>query len=100
MPPMSDAEYREFVTAGTRTAKWATTRRDGVHADREGHVPVAQSQQLGGGQTLLLHGAAGVLEAQHHLVLRRGEAEDRGDLLPQPGHPGGAQVAVEVQNEQ
>ncbi len=29
MPPMSAAEYRGFVTAGTRTAKWATTRRDG-----------------------------------------------------------------------
>ena len=29
MPPMSDAEYRDFVTAGTRTAKWANTRRDG-----------------------------------------------------------------------
>ena len=29
MPPMSDAEYRDFVTAETRTAKWATTRRDG-----------------------------------------------------------------------
>jgi hypothetical protein len=26
---MSDTEYRDFVTAGTRTAKWATTRRDG-----------------------------------------------------------------------
>jgi PPOX class probable F420-dependent enzyme len=26
---MSDAEYRDFVTAGTRTAKWANTRRDG-----------------------------------------------------------------------
>ncbi len=29
MPPMSDAEYRDFVTTETRTAKWATTRRDG-----------------------------------------------------------------------
>ena len=29
MPAMSDTEYRDFVTAGTRTAKWATTRRDG-----------------------------------------------------------------------
>ena len=29
VPPMSDAEYREFVTAGTRTVKWATIRRDG-----------------------------------------------------------------------
>ena len=26
---MSDTEYRDFVTAGTRMAKWATTRRDG-----------------------------------------------------------------------
>jgi PPOX class probable F420-dependent enzyme len=26
---MSDTEYRGFITAGTRTAKWATTRRDG-----------------------------------------------------------------------
>ena len=29
MPAMSDTEYRDFVTAGTRMAKWATTRRDG-----------------------------------------------------------------------
>lgn len=29
MPPMSDAEYCDFITAGTRTAKWANTRRDG-----------------------------------------------------------------------
>lgn len=29
MPPMSDTEYRDFVTAGTRTAKWANSRRDG-----------------------------------------------------------------------
>ena len=29
MPPMSDAEYRDFVTTETRTAKWTTTRRDG-----------------------------------------------------------------------
>ena len=29
MPPMSDAEYRGFITAGTRTAKWASVRRDG-----------------------------------------------------------------------
>jgi PPOX class probable F420-dependent enzyme len=29
MPAMSDTEYRGFITAGTRTAKWATTRRDG-----------------------------------------------------------------------
>ena len=29
MPAMSDTEYRDFVTTGTRTAKWATTRRDG-----------------------------------------------------------------------
>jgi hypothetical protein len=26
---MSDTEYRDFVAAGTRTAKWAATRRDG-----------------------------------------------------------------------
>ena len=29
MPAMSDTEYRDSVTAGTRMAKWATTRRDG-----------------------------------------------------------------------
>jgi hypothetical protein len=29
MPPMSDTEYRDFVTAGTRADRWATTRRDG-----------------------------------------------------------------------
>ena len=29
MPSMSDAEYRDFITAGTRTAKWANTYRDG-----------------------------------------------------------------------
>ncbi|HWH11003.1 MAG TPA: PPOX class F420-dependent oxidoreductase [Solirubrobacteraceae bacterium] len=29
MPRMTDAEWREFVTAGTRTGKLATTRRDG-----------------------------------------------------------------------
>ena len=29
MPAMSDIECRDFVTAGTRTAKWATTRGDG-----------------------------------------------------------------------
>lgn len=26
---MSDTEYQNFVTAGTRTAKWASVRRDG-----------------------------------------------------------------------
>ena len=26
---MSDSEYRSFMTAGTRTAKWATSRTDG-----------------------------------------------------------------------
>jgi hypothetical protein len=29
MPKMTDAEWREFVAAGTRTGKLATTRRDG-----------------------------------------------------------------------
>jgi PPOX class probable F420-dependent enzyme len=29
MPAMSDTEWREFVSAGTRTGKLATTRRDG-----------------------------------------------------------------------
>jgi PPOX class probable F420-dependent enzyme len=29
MPRMTDAEWREFVAAGTRTGKLATTRRDG-----------------------------------------------------------------------
>ena len=29
MPTMSDERYREFLTADTRTAKLATTRRDG-----------------------------------------------------------------------
>lgn len=29
MPRMSDAEYRDFLTTGTRTGKLATTRRDG-----------------------------------------------------------------------
>lgn len=26
---MSDGQYRDFTTAGTRTARWATIRRDG-----------------------------------------------------------------------
>lgn len=29
MPPMTEPEWREFLTAGTRTGKLATTRRDG-----------------------------------------------------------------------
>src|ERR1700736_2974292 len=29
MPAMSEAEWRDFVTTGTRTGKLATTRRDG-----------------------------------------------------------------------
>ena len=29
MPRMTDREYRDFLTAGTRTAKLATTRADG-----------------------------------------------------------------------
>nr|WP_211210247.1 PPOX class F420-dependent oxidoreductase [Actinopolyspora halophila] len=29
MPAMSDEQYREFLTTGTRTAKLATTRSDG-----------------------------------------------------------------------
>ncbi|MFL5860257.1 MAG: PPOX class F420-dependent oxidoreductase [Solirubrobacteraceae bacterium] len=29
MPPMSEAEWKAFLQAGTRTAKLATTRRDG-----------------------------------------------------------------------
>lgn len=29
MSPMSDTEYRDFITAGTRTAEWASVRRDG-----------------------------------------------------------------------
>lgn len=29
MPRMTDQEYREFLSEGTRTAKLATTRRDG-----------------------------------------------------------------------
>jgi len=29
VPAMTDAEWREFVSAGTRTGKLATTRRDG-----------------------------------------------------------------------
>ncbi len=29
MPPMTENEWREFVSAGTRTGKLATTRRDG-----------------------------------------------------------------------
>ena len=29
MPPMSDDEIRSFLSAGTRTGKLATTRRDG-----------------------------------------------------------------------
>ncbi len=29
MPPMSEPEWKEFVAAGTRTGKLATTRRDG-----------------------------------------------------------------------
>ncbi len=29
MPRMSDDDYRSFLTEGTRTAKLATTRRDG-----------------------------------------------------------------------
>ena len=33
---MSDSEYRSFMTAGTRTAKWATSRTD----DRPHVVPV------------------------------------------------------------
>jgi PPOX class probable F420-dependent enzyme len=29
MPAMSEAEWRDFITTGTRTGKLATTRRDG-----------------------------------------------------------------------
>ncbi len=54
MPPMSDAEYRDFLTAGTRTAKWANTRHDG----RPHVVPVWFV--LDGDDLLITTGAASV----------------------------------------
>ena len=45
---------------------------------------------------MLVDQAARVLQPHHHLVLKRGDAEHRADLLAQRTHRSGAQIAAEV----
>ena len=94
-----DCERRGEDPVGHTRHHVAAARRDLVDAHRQRNAALAHPHELGGGKAVLVHEAAGVLQAHQHFVLRPGERQHRGHFLAQRRHRAGANVALEVEHE-
>ncbi len=77
----------------------AATGGDLVDADGQRYPGLADPRQLRGRQAIAVDHAAAAFQAQHHFILGRGQAQQRGDFMAQALGGAGLDVAVEVQYE-
>ena len=102
---MSDSEYRSFMTAGTRTAKWAISRTDGrphvvpVWFVLEGETCCHDRQHVGQGPRRASRSAGGVVRRRRTPAMR--VRLDRGPCQHQHGrlNTGEGMLLVRVKPE-
>ncbi len=77
----------------------AAAGRNLVDAHGQRHAGLTDTRQLRRGQAVAVYHAAAAFEAQHHFVLGRGQAQQRGDFMAQALGGRGLDVAVKIQHE-
>ena len=94
-----DRERRGDDVAGHTGHQVTPARRHLVHRDDQRQLLLTYSQQLRCGESVLVHGAAGILQPHQHPVALRGHRENRRHLLPKRRRRRGADVPLEVDDE-